>query len=161
MSTLIKKILLPTDNSENSREAFQYAISLGEKYGSTIYAVYVVDMSYLEQGYRYESNPRRSPVEDLEENIVKEKAKETEEFIKKNTKDYKGLKIEKFIRKGKPFVEIIIAAREKEADLIVMGTHGRTGISHALMGSVAEKVVRKAPCPVLTIKPRDFEFKVP
>lgn len=108
----------------------------------------------------YESKPLRSPV-DLEENVVKEKTDETEEFIKRNSRDKKELKIEKLIRRGKPFVEIIIAAREKEADLIVMGTHGRTGLSHSLMGSVAEKVVRKAPCPVLTVKPRNYKFEAP
>lgn len=160
MANLFKNILLPTDNSENSREAFKYAISLAEEYGSTIYVVYVIDISYLEEGYMYESKPLRSPV-DLEENVVKEKTDETEEFIKRNSRDKKELKIEKLIRRGKPFVEIIIAAREKEADLIVMGTHGRTGLSHSLMGSVAEKVVRKAPCPVLTVKPRNYKFEAP
>jgi nucleotide-binding universal stress UspA family protein len=53
---------------------------------------------------------------------------------------------------GVPFVEIIRAARDYGVDLIVMGTHGRTGVSHILIGSVAERVVRKAPCPVLTVK---------
>ena len=53
---------------------------------------------------------------------------------------------------GVPFVEIIKAARDKDIDLIVIGTHGRTGLAHMLIGSVAEKVVRKAPCPVLSVK---------
>jgi nucleotide-binding universal stress UspA family protein len=62
---------------------------------------------------------------------------------------------------GKPFVEIIHAARADNVDLIVIGTHGRTGLAHALMGSVAEKVVRKASCPVLTIKHPEHEFLMP
>ena len=53
---------------------------------------------------------------------------------------------------GVPFLEIIMAARDKNIDLIVIGTHGRTGLAHMLIGSVAEKVVRKAPCPVLSVK---------
>ncbi len=53
---------------------------------------------------------------------------------------------------GVPFLEIIITANDKNVDLIVIGTHGRTGIAHMLIGSVAEKVVRKAPCPVLSVK---------
>jgi nucleotide-binding universal stress UspA family protein len=58
------------------------------------------------------------------------------------------------MQKKLDLIKIIEAAQEKAADLIVMATHGRTGLSHALMGSVAEKVVRHAPCPVLTIRPK-------
>jgi nucleotide-binding universal stress UspA family protein len=60
-----------------------------------------------------------------------------------------------------PFVEIIKTARERKTDLIVIGTHGRTGIDHMLFGSTAEKVVRKAPCPVLTVRMTGKEFKMP
>lgn len=142
-----KRILVPTDNSENSREAFRYAIGLAEKFQSKIHVLYVIDRGYLEHGY----DPR--VLDDLEEHLFEEKTKETKEFINKNTKNKEGLHIEMSIKSGNPFVEIITTAREKEADLIVMGTHGRTGLSHVLMGSVTKKVVRKAPCPVLTIKP--------
>ncbi|RME00402.1 MAG: universal stress protein, partial [Deltaproteobacteria bacterium] len=58
-----------------------------------------------------------------------------------------------------PFIEIVRFSREISADLIVMGTHGRTGIAHILIGSVAEKVVRKAQCPVMTVKGKDFVFE--
>jgi nucleotide-binding universal stress UspA family protein len=61
-------------------------------------------------------------------------------------------RVETTILFGVPFVEIIKAARDKDIDLIVIGTHGRTGLAHMLIGSVAEKVVRKAPCPVLSVK---------
>ena len=60
--------------------------------------------------------------------------------------------VEPIILFGEPFVEIIKTAKDKNIDLIVIGTHGRTGLAHMLIGSVAEKIVRKAPCPVLTIK---------
>jgi len=69
--------------------------------------------------------------------------------------------IEKMVVRGVPFVEIIKTAREKNADLIVIGTHGRTGIDHMLFGSTAEKVVRKAPCPVLTVRMAGKEFQMP
>ena len=62
---------------------------------------------------------------------------------------------------GTPFLEIIRYAREHEIDLIVMGTHGRSGLGHVLIGSVAERVVRKSPCPVLTIRPGGHEFVMP
>ncbi|MFQ6113356.1 MAG: universal stress protein, partial [bacterium] len=65
------------------------------------------------------------------------------------------------LRRGVPFVEIINAARKCKADLIVIATQGRTGLQQMLIGSVAEKVVRHAPCAVLTIKHRDYEFEMP
>ena len=64
----------------------------------------------------------------------------------------KGMRCERVVLFGKPFVEILRYAKEQNADMIVMATHGRGAISHLLMGSTAEKVVRKAPCPVLTVK---------
>ncbi len=63
--------------------------------------------------------------------------------------------------RGRPFLELIRYARREQMDLIVMGTHGRAGLSHVLMGSVAEKVVRKSPCPVLTIRHPDQRFQMP
>ena len=60
-----------------------------------------------------------------------------------------------------PFVQIVRAAADLKADLIVLGTHGRSGLKHALFGSVAEKVVRKAPCPVLSVRHPDHKFEMP
>jgi nucleotide-binding universal stress UspA family protein len=68
---------------------------------------------------------------------------------------------EKMVVRGVPFVEIIRIAKERHVDLIVIGTHGRTGIDHMLFGSTAEKVVRKASCPVLTVRIAGKEFKMP
>ncbi|HET7318751.1 MAG TPA: universal stress protein, partial [Nitrospirota bacterium] len=69
--------------------------------------------------------------------------------------------VEKMVVRGVPFVEIIKTAKDKNADMIVIGTHGRTGIDHMLFGSTAEKVVRKAPCPVLAVRIAGKEFKMP
>jgi nucleotide-binding universal stress UspA family protein len=69
--------------------------------------------------------------------------------------------VEKLVERGVPFVEIIRTSRERNADMIIIGTHGRTGIDHMLFGSTAEKVVRKAPCPVLTVRIAGKEFKMP
>ena len=65
------------------------------------------------------------------------------------------------IRKGKPFLEIIRFAKENDIDLIIIGTHGRSGLEHIIFGSTAEKVVRKAPCPVLSVRPSQREFVMP
>jgi nucleotide-binding universal stress UspA family protein len=72
-----------------------------------------------------------------------------------------GLKARSLLRVGSPFVEIVRTAQSERADLIVVGTHGRTGLAHVLMGSVAERVVQKAPCPVLTIRHPDRKFRHP
>ena len=65
------------------------------------------------------------------------------------------------LKNGPPFVEIVRYAKEEKFDLIVIGTHGRSGLAHMLLGSVAEKVVRKASCPVLTVRPEDHTFEMP
>ncbi len=72
-----------------------------------------------------------------------------------------GLKVKVQLKVGSPFLEILHCAQTEGADLIVLGTHGRTGLAHVLMGSVAERVVQKAPCPVLTIRHPDRKFKHP
>jgi len=64
-------------------------------------------------------------------------------------------------RQGSPFLQIITYVKEHDIDMIVMGTHGRSGLPHVLIGSVAERVVRKAPCPVLTIRPSEHQFVMP
>jgi nucleotide-binding universal stress UspA family protein len=68
------------------------------------------------------------------------------------------MNVEALVVQGIPFVEIISTAKRNDVDMIVLGSHGRTGISHMMMGSVSEKVVRKAPCPVLTVRKSDHKF---
>jgi nucleotide-binding universal stress UspA family protein len=72
-----------------------------------------------------------------------------------------GMTITRTVLTGTPFLEVIRYARENEIDLIVIGTHGRSGLVHVLMGSVAERIVRKAPCPVLTVRPEGHDFVMP
>jgi nucleotide-binding universal stress UspA family protein len=98
-------------------------------------------------------------VEELVKQREAEDRKLLDEFIPPELK--KGITVETIHRVGIPFMEIIKAAREKEADLIVIATHGKSGLSHILFGSVAEKVVRKAPCPVLSIRHPEHEFIMP
>jgi universal stress protein A len=71
------------------------------------------------------------------------------------------MEIEKQFVTGTPFVEIVAAAKRHDSDLIVIGTHGRGALAHALIGSVAERVVRKAPCPVLTVRSGTHRFEMP
>jgi len=152
----IEKILFPTDFSEHSKHAFTYALSFAREYGAQLHMLHVVeDVQYLANAYMFDV-PMMPSFTDMEEN----RQKEMEEFIEREVTDA-SIKIEKSIRHGRPFLEIIQAAKDESVDLIVIATHGRGGLEHALFGSTAEKVVRKAPCPVLSIRLPGHDFKMP
>ena len=152
----IEKILFPTDFSEHSRHAFNYAISFAKEYGATLFVVHVIeDVQYLANAYMFDV-PMMPSFADMEQNRLKE----MQEFIDREVDD-PNIRIEKVVRHGRPFIEIIQLAKEENVDLIVTATHGRGGLEHVLFGSVAEKVVRKAPCPVLSIRKPGHEFSMP
>ncbi len=92
----------------------------------------------------------------IERNIEKEIEKDFDNVLRKI-----DIPAKKVIKTGVTFVEIIDYIKEEGIDLVVMGTHGRSGIEHILIGSVAEKVVRKAPCPVMTVRPKGKIFQMP
>jgi len=144
-----KKILCPFDFSENAQEALQYAIHLMSKdEDATLYLTHVVDNRVYDYGgpiYGQEPSVSMAVLDQsIREKLEKKLLDHVPEEIQK--------RVETIILFGVPFLEIIITAKDKNVDLIVIGTHGRTGIAHMLIGSVAEKVVRKAPCPVLSVK---------
>jgi len=156
----LKKILFPTDFSEPSDYALNYALSLAMEYGATLVLLHVIEEFHYSTYYEDLNAPS--------ERIYAEVLKEAEERMGQvvSAEEREKLKaasgeVEQVIRKGEPFSEVIQAAREEEIDLIVMGTHGKTGLSHALMGSTAERVVRLAPCPVLTIRSPEYKFVMP
>lgn len=147
-----KKILCPSDFSESSQETLQYAIHLMLKDDdATLYLVHVVDSRVFDySGPMYEQEVPLMKVEldqSTREQLEKKLLAEVPEEIQN--------RVETTILFGVPFLEIIMAARDKNIDLIVIGTHGRTGLAHMIIGSVAEKVVRKAPCPVLSVKSKN------
>ncbi|OQZ01802.1 MAG: hypothetical protein B6D34_12825 [Candidatus Brocadia sp. UTAMX1] len=140
----LKKILCPIDHSECSYLALKYAISLALKDEAKLYLMHVIDIRlYDTEIYKFSPyNITEINLDKIREDLIKS--------LPEGTSDV--LEVETIVVKGIPFQEIINAATAIDADLIVIGTHGRTGLSHAVMGSVAEKVVRKAPCPVLTVR---------
>ncbi|MEN3037843.1 MAG: universal stress protein [Candidatus Kryptonium sp.] len=142
----IKKILLPTDLSPASISAFKYAKSLAEKYGASIYVLYILENIPILAIHGLDLTLER-----VEKNMEENAKQQLEKIVKENLKTKNKVQI--FIRKGVVDDEILKFADEKKVDLIVMGTHGRTGIEYTLLGSITEKIVRKAKCPVLTIKP--------
>ncbi len=144
----LQKILCPIDFSENSLEALRYAAHTALKENATVYMIHIVDSRVYDYG-----GPIYEPIMPDMKPVIDQASKDQlrDKLLEKVPKEIKG-RVETVVSFGVPFVEIIKAARDFDIDLIIMGTHGRSGISHMLIGSVAEKVVRKAPCPVLTVR---------
>ena len=141
----IKTILCPIDFSEISTNAMEYAVFLASHHHAKLLLLHVVEYLHEFEHYQILVFTPQELSEKMEKQAYEELTKVTEQVKKTIT-------VEAVVRQGKAFMEIIKEAMEKDIDMIVMGSHGRTGISHMLMGSVAEKVVRKANCPVLIVR---------
>ena len=157
MSTRIKKILCPTDFSENSEHALKYALALATLTQADLQLFHVVEpITYPQSTEFFE------PVLDEVELMMKMEAafqQQLEDQVTTLKAEYPQISGKRVT--GNTFLEIIQVARVEDVDMIVMGTHGRTGLAHVLIGSVAERVVREAPCPVLTVKHPGHEFVKP
>ncbi len=127
----LRKILVTTDLSQYSLEALEYAQSFGLLYASRIFLLHVD-----EHGHHGGASPAVASLA---------------EFVARSVDP--DIKLTQVVRSGHPAAEIRKFSQEENVDLIVMATHGRTGVRHALLGSVAEKVVRLSAIPVLTVKP--------
>lgn len=141
-----KTILFANDFAETSEEVFDYALSLAKKYGARLLIVHVINEPVDLRGFYV---PHIS-FENLEKEIVEGAEKMMDKFCRTKVKDFADY--ETTILSGIPYEEIIKKADETQASLIVMGTHGRRGLDHMLFGSTAERVVRGAGCPVLTVR---------
>jgi universal stress protein A len=152
----LKRILVPTDFSDHSKNAMNYACSLAEKFGADLHVLHVLqDLVAMvpEPGLAFP--PPGDYMQELEESATKALTE-----LPGDARSGVG-NIVRSVRQGPPFLEIIRYAKEHDIDLIVLGTHGRSGLAHMLLGSVAERVVRKAPCPVLTVRPESHTFEMP
>lgn len=138
---MVQTILTPTDGSDNSNRAITQAVELGELYGATIHAVAVMEKSPHRDRLRYD--PEANANETIEE------AREIVEAA--------GLEFTGEVREGIPAEEILEYISEHDIDMIVMGTHGRTGLDRLLIGSVAEKTIRQSSIPVLMVPPESKE----
>jgi universal stress protein A len=152
----LHRILIPTDFSKHSHNALAYAVAFAEKFGAELHLLHVVqDLAmFLPDGVTA-GPPLLPPVDQLTAAVRVALDRAIEE------NHLQHLPVQTHVREGTPFYEIIRFAKEKDIDLIVMGTHGRSGLVHVLLGSVTEKVVRKAPCPVLTVRHPEHEFVHP
>ena len=154
MNVEIHRILFPTDFSPSSQQAQNYACSLAENFSAELHALHVVpdpmpipgaEGSWILPDY---SVPKLVHEAELELAVRMEAALTGDVTVVRS------------VQIGKPVLAIIDYTKEHEIDLIVIGTHGHTGLSHLLLGSIAEKVVRLATCPVLTVHPKDHPFRM-
>ncbi|MFQ6111704.1 MAG: universal stress protein [Nitrospinota bacterium] len=173
----VDRILAATDFSPDSRYSLRWAASLAKAFDAELILQHVVSNREAEalvfksgqtwqtvpeeEGDRVESLPRGEvSAGELWETVIRQASDKAESLLQEalSAEELKDLKTRKILSVGKPHEEIVRAAREEGADLIVMGTHGRHGLSHLLMGSVAERVVRIAPVPVFTVRHPDKPF---
>jgi len=152
---MFPKILLPTDFSECSAEAAGVARSLAERFGSRIVVLHVLDEpATLDPMFRGDI-----PLELLRTRMEQFARENMDSFLARHFSGFD--RFDTILATGIPYREIIGNAREAAADLIVIGTHGRTGVEHVIFGSTAEKVVRMSPCPVLSVRQGGKPFAAP
>ncbi len=145
----LKRILVPVDFSDCSSKALQYAIPFAEHFGAKLLLLHVVEpflpmteVSTVDLGL-------------IETKMLEDSKKQLAEL--ENNLD-PSIESQSAVRVGRPHVEIVSAAKELDADVIILSTHGRTGLSHVFMGSTAERVVRQADCPVFVVREREHDF---
>lgn len=150
----LKKILVPTDCSEYSKPALRYAVEFMRQFKASCTLLTVADDRYLDF-----LGPAYFPEEmfiDIELKLLEQAEDRLKQFSSDLVPD--DLTVELSAVRGEPSMEIIQYAKNNDIDMIIMGTHGHTGFSHILLGSVTDKIVRYSPCPVLTVKPDDHQF---
>jgi nucleotide-binding universal stress UspA family protein len=143
-------ILVPTDGSETSRVAVDNAVDIAEKYGATIHALYVVDVDATSYGLGTEQvdRIRQGHLDEMPE--IKNDADEATGYVA-DVADEHGVEVKEHLRVGEPARAIRKFVDENDIDMVVMGSHGRSGLSRVILGSVAEKVLRRTHLPVLVV----------
>lgn len=144
----LERILVPIDFSETSLKALQYAIAFARQFDANIILLNVVQPTV--------PLPDVVLPDTLEQDALKVSKEELSALASRVVPA--SVNWRAFAREGLPFDSIVELARETKADMIILSTHGRTGLKHVLLGSTAEKVVRHAPCPVLVVREREQEF---
>jgi nucleotide-binding universal stress UspA family protein len=148
----LRKILVPIDFSEYSKKALHYAIPFARQFHAKILLLYVVEPTIYPADFSF----GQIGMPNVENELRVKGEQELQELI---TNEIKGLvPAEGLVKVGLPFVEVVSFAKEEGIELIIVATHGHTGVEHVLFGSTAEKIVRKAPCPVLVVRSDERDF---
>ena len=146
----LKKVLFPTDFSDCARAAQNYALAFAEQFGAELHVIYVVPETIIMMPDG--GTPTALPTH-LQNGIYDEAVRALEQEFPDDSNG--KCRVVRAVQTGNPYYEIVTYAEKQGVDLIVIGTHGRNALLHLLMGSVAEKVVRKAKCPVLSVHPNE------
>ncbi len=152
----MNNILVPIDFSTNSKNALLYSVQLAEKFSSSLHLLYVIEPVVYAPDFSM-GQITVPAVETYE--VEKRSMDELEKWSKIHIPD--SIISTFSVKIGKPFSEIVDTAKEQNIDLIVISTHGHSGVEHIFFGSTSEKVVKKAPCPVLTLRVpmKGFDYK--
>ncbi len=153
----LQRILYPTDFSELSLYALRYARNFAETFSAELHVLHVVDEAY--QNW-VTMGPNTVPVGPTAQEMLDLAREQMTSFIQEHLCEV-GFPVVWKVLLGRPYPTILDYAAQERIDLIVIATHGRGALSHVLLGSVTEKVVRKAPCPVLTVRHPEHEFVTP
>lgn len=146
MEPNIKKVLIPIDFSDYSKNSLRYSVNFTRCFNAELILIYVIEPVI----YPPDFSMGQIAVPAVDIDIDKRASEELQKLAK--TEIPSDMKVRTFVKTGKPFVEIIETAAAENIDLIIIASHGHSGVEHILFGSTADKVVRKAPCPVLTLR---------
>jgi len=145
----IGRILVPIDFSEHSQKALRYALAFARQFEAEVTLVHIVEQMVYPGDWMYPPLAATDfEAEKREKMISRLQALDAGS----------GIRTKHIVRLGRAWQEVIEIAQEMKCDMIILATHGYTGLKHALLGSVAEKIVRHAPCPVLTVRPEERDF---
>ena len=153
---MYEHILIPTDGSDTSRQAVDQAVDIAEKYGATVHALYVVDVDATSYslGAEQVDRIRSGHLDEMPE--VTDAAKKATGYVADAARE-RGVAVEEHVSAGEPARAIRKFVEENDIDLVVMGSHGRSGLSRVVLGSVAEKVLRRTRVPVLVVDSEEAE----
>ena len=146
----LKRILVPTDLSKFSTVAFEYAKFLAKTFDADLFILHVVEETPVVSAYSMDLS-----LPAVAEELTKQAEVNLNEFVKAELGSVARLHVE--VRRGNPFTEICKYADEYSIGLIIVATHGRTGLAHMVMGSTAERIVQRAHAPVLAVKPEEVK----
>ncbi len=145
----IRRVLVPVDFSDHSQNALRYAVAFASQFGAELILVHIVEQMVYPGDWMYPPLASSDFATEKREQIL-ERLKQLSAGV--------GVKARQIVRLGRAWQEVVEIAKEQKADILIIATHGYTGLKHVLLGSVAEKIVRHAPCPVLTVRPEERDF---
>lgn len=148
----LSSILVPIDFSDNSKKALRYAVPFAQQFNASLTLMYVVEPTIYPSDFGFGQVGFPNVEKELQENASEQLRELIATLVPATVQSYS------VVDSGIPFVEITSYAREKNIDLIIVATHGKTGVEHILFGSTAEKIIRKSPCPVLVVRAEEHDF---